>query len=57
MLDAYMRGGAKYSTVKGHRSAISKFHVGVQISRFAEDTELCPVYSLSRYYSKVKVPV
>ena len=159
-----MRGGAKYSTVNGHRSAISKFHVGVhgvpmgehplvsqavkamfrlrppipqyratfdivpvlayarslptasislkllsfktlllviyasisrvssmarlapsleetrdaailtlqslekqsregrirghfQIPRFADDTELCPVYTLSRYYSKVKVLV
>ena len=28
-----------------------------QIPRFTEDTELCPVYSLSTYYSKVKVPV
>ena len=28
-----------------------------QIPRFAEDTELCPVYSLSVYYSKVKGPV
>ena len=28
-----------------------------QIPRFTEDTELCPVFSLSTYYSKVKVPV
>ena len=28
-----------------------------QIPRFAEDTEQCPVYSLTTYYSKVKVPV
>ena len=28
-----------------------------QIPRFVEDIDLCPVYSLSVYYSKVKVPV
>ena len=28
-----------------------------QILRFLEDTELCPVFALRTYYSKVKVPV
>ena len=28
-----------------------------QIPRFLEDTELCPVFVLNVYYSKVKVPV